>query len=68
MSTAAVAELSVTAEHVLRYRERVAAIAHSLAAPGGGDHHDVVAALFEAERALRTAARAVERATKLLSS
>ncbi|MEK7425331.1 MAG: hypothetical protein AAB131_15990 [Actinomycetota bacterium] len=66
MTASAAAELSATLEHVSRYRERVAVIARSLSAPDAGDHHDVVAALFEAERSLRTAARAVERATKML--
>jgi hypothetical protein len=65
MTTAAAAELTVTGEHISRYRERVAVIARTLSS---GDHDDIVAALFEAERALRTAGRAVDRATKLLSA
>lgn len=65
MTTSAAAELSVTGEHLSRYRDRVTAIARTLS---GGDHDDIVAALFEAERALRTAERAVGRATKLLST
>jgi tRNA U54 and U55 pseudouridine synthase Pus10 len=64
MSTTA-AELSVTAEHVARYREKVA----SLARPLHDEHEaDAVAAMYEAERALRTAQRLLERAADLLRS
>jgi hypothetical protein len=63
MSTSTAAELTVIAEHVSRYRERIA----SLVAPlSGGDHDDVVAAIVEAERSLRTAHRAIDRAAKLV--
>lgn len=65
MSASTAAELTITAEHVERYRERVAALARPLA---GGSHDDAVAAMFEAERSLRSAARALERATKLLAA
>jgi|tagenome__1003787_1003787.scaffolds.fasta_scaffold17409863_2 hypothetical protein len=56
------AQLSVIAEHVGRYRSEIASLA------GGRDldpDSDVVAALFEAERAMRAAGRAVERARTL---
>ncbi|MEZ5251249.1 MAG: hypothetical protein R2713_19130 [Ilumatobacteraceae bacterium] len=43
----AAAELSVAADHVDRYRERV----HGLVLPlQGGNHDDAVAAMYEAER------------------
>lgn len=65
MSTAtAAAELSVAADHVETYRERVAALAMPLQ---GGNHDDVVAAMFEAERALRSASRSLDRAVRLLN-
>jgi len=57
------AELSVAADHVDRYRERVAGLVQPLL---GGSHDDAIAAMYEAERALRTASRALERAAKLL--
>jgi hypothetical protein len=64
MSTATVAaELAVASDHVENYRERVAALVTPLQ---GGDHDDVVAAMYEAERALRTAARSLDRAIRLL--
>ena len=56
------AQLSVIAEHVGRYRTEIATLA------AGRDveaDSDVVAALFEAERAMRSAGRAVERACEL---
>lgn len=65
MSTSVAAELSVAAEHVERYRERVAALVQPLV---GGDHDDAIAAMFEAERALRTAQRLLHRASGLLMS
>jgi hypothetical protein len=64
-STAAAAELSVAADHVDRYRERVVGLVTPLL---GGDHDDAVAAMFEAERALRSAHRALERASRLLGA
>jgi hypothetical protein len=60
---ATAAELSVAADHVDRYRERVAGLVTPLL---GGDHDDAVAAMFEAERSLRSASRALERAVRLL--
>lgn len=64
MSSHVAAELSVTAEHVDRYRQHIAALAAPLV---GGAHDDVVAAIHEAERALRSAHRQLERAIKLLA-
>ena len=63
-SSTAAAELSVASDHVERYRERVAALVTPLL---DGDHDDAVSAMFEAERALRTAVRSLDRAVKLLS-
>ena len=56
------AQLSVINDHVDRYREQIADLART---GGSGAGEDAVAAMFEAERALRTAARALQRATKL---
>jgi hypothetical protein len=55
------AQLSVIAEHVGRYRTEVADLAGGVSDPDA----PVVAALYEAERALRSAARAVEQARSL---
>lgn len=63
MSSHAAAELAVTADHVERYRQPIAALATPLR---DGEHDDVVAAMSEAERSLRTAQRSIERAVKLL--
>jgi hypothetical protein len=62
MTTSSAAVLSVIAEHVDRYRQEVADLApgHQQAA-----QDDVISALYEAERALRTAARLLRRAAKL---
>jgi hypothetical protein len=63
MSTATTAaELSAIAEGVDRYRDRVG----SLAVPHlGTEREDLVAALYEAERALRSAHRLLVRAVKV---
>ena len=63
MSTATTAaELSAIAEGLDRYRERVA----TLAVPHlGTEREDLVAAIYEAERALRTAHRLLVRAGKV---
>ena len=55
------AELAVIAEGTDRYRDRVA----DLARRDLGDHDDLVGAMHEAERALRSAHRALARATRL---
>ncbi len=51
------------AEHLDRTRDRVAGLAAPLQA---GNHEDAVAAIYEAERALRTAQRLLVRASGLL--
>jgi hypothetical protein len=62
MTQSTAAELAVTVEAIGRYRERVAA----LATPHLGSHReDLLAAIYEAERSLRTAERALERAAKV---
>jgi hypothetical protein len=59
---ATVAELSAAAEAIAGYQRRVAA----LAGPHlGTEHDDLVAAIYEAERALRTAERLLQRAAKV---
>ncbi len=63
MSTSAGAELSVIADHLERYRERVVDVVPPLR---GTEHDDAIAAIFEAERSLRSAHRALERAARLL--
>jgi hypothetical protein len=63
MSATTAAELAVIAEHLDRTRDRVAGLAAPLQA---GDHDDAVAAIYEAERALRTAQRLLVRASGLL--
>ena len=55
------AELAVMAEGTDRYRDRVA----DLARRNLSEHDDLVSAIHEAERALRTAQRALTRANKL---
>lgn len=60
MSTPSGAALSVISEHVDRYRHE---IADMVANYRDGDHDDVIAALYEAERLLRSAARAVRTAS-----
>ena len=59
---AASASLSVIADHLDRYFEQVGALLPGFQADDDGD---IVSALVEAERALRTAARLVRRAAKL---
>ncbi len=59
---ATIAELSAAAEAVAGYQRRVAA----LAGPHlGADRDDLVAAIYEAERALRTSERLLLRAVKV---
>ncbi|MEI6495536.1 MAG: hypothetical protein WCO88_02615 [Actinomycetota bacterium] len=65
MSASIAAELAVTADHLSRYRERIAAMATTL---GSGRNDDAVAAIYEAERSLRTAHRLLERAASLLGT
>lgn len=56
------AELSAAAEAVDRYRERVAELARPHL---GSEREDLVAAIFEAERALRSAQRTLARAARV---
>jgi hypothetical protein len=64
-AAATAAELSAAAEAVGTYQRRVAA----LAGPHlGAERDDLVTAIYEAERALRTAERLLQRAVKLASS
>jgi hypothetical protein len=56
MSSSVDSRLAVIADHVDRYREEVGDIAHE---PELTASEDLVRALYEAERALRTAARAL---------
>jgi hypothetical protein len=59
---ATAAELSAAAEAVASYQQRVAA----LVGPHlGTEREDLVAAIYEAERALRTAERVLQRAIKI---
>lgn len=62
MSTAAAAELGAAADTVGSYRRRVA----DLVGPDlGPNRDDLVSAIYEAERALRTAERLLDRARKV---
>jgi C4-dicarboxylate-specific signal transduction histidine kinase len=56
------AELAVMAEGTARYQERVAELR---AGNLGEQHDDLVSAIHEAERALRTAQRALMRANRI---
>ena len=56
------AELAVMAEGTARYQERVAELRSGNL---GEQHDDLVAAIHEAERALRTAQRALMRANRI---
>jgi hypothetical protein len=59
---ATAAELSAAAEVVSSYQRRVG----DLAAPHlGTERDDLIAAIYEAERALRTAERLLQRAAKV---
>jgi hypothetical protein len=63
MSTSATAaELTAAAEAIARYQRRVS----DLAVPHlGTERDDLVSAIYEAERSLRTAERLLQRAIKL---
>jgi hypothetical protein len=61
-TTATAAELSAAAEAIGGYRQRVAA----LVGPHlGTEREDLVDAIYEAERALRSAERVLQRAVKV---
>jgi len=59
MSSALTAEIGAIADGIDMYRSRVAGLAEPLV---GSPKEDLIAALYEAERALRTAHRAMRRA------
>jgi hypothetical protein len=65
-STGTIAELTVAAEGIRSYQVRIGAMATSWRDRAGeaGDD-DVVAAIFEAERSLGVAERAIRRALKV---
>lgn len=62
MSTATAAELSSAAEAIGSYQRRVGALVDAHA---NDDSEDLVAAIYEAERSLGVAGRALRRAIKL---
>ncbi len=62
MSSSSAAEISVIADGINMYRGRVAGLAEPLL---GSPQEDLLATLYEAERALRNAHRAMQRAMKL---
>jgi hypothetical protein len=65
MSSSTVAELSAAVEAIGGYRRRVG----DLAAPFvGTERDDLVSAIYEAERSLRTAERMLQRALDLAAS
>jgi len=65
MSSATVAELSSAAEAIGAYQRRVGGLA---AVHADDDREDLVAAIYEAERALGIAERTLRRAIKLASA
>jgi hypothetical protein len=62
--TSTAAELAAVADTVGRYRQRVAGPVEPYL---GSDREDIIAAVYEAERQLRGAERALYRALKLLA-
>ncbi|MFM8267973.1 MAG: hypothetical protein ACKOA2_08130 [Ilumatobacteraceae bacterium] len=62
MATDRAAELLVMADHVDRYHEAIGDMLPDFALD---EHGDVIAALVEAERSLRTATRLLRRAAKV---
>jgi hypothetical protein len=62
--TATAAELSAAADAIGGYRRRVGDLAGPFL---GTERDDLVSAIYEAERSLRTAQRMLERALKLAS-
>lgn len=61
--TTIAAELAVMAEGTERYRQRVSDLGQGNL---GGLHDDLLAAIHEADRALRTAQRALLRASRMV--
>jgi hypothetical protein len=62
MSSSPHAEISVITDGLDRYRSRIVSLAEPLI---GTPAEDLMAALYEAERSLKNASRALERAQKL---
>jgi hypothetical protein len=62
MSSPSAAEIGAIAEAIEGYRSRTAGLAEPLI---GSPNEDLLASLFEAERTLRNALRALHRAEKL---
>jgi hypothetical protein len=62
MTASSSAEISVIADGINMYRARVSGLAEPLI---GSPKEDLLATLYEAERALRNAHRAMQRAMKL---
>jgi len=62
MSPSSAAEISVIADGINMYRARVVGLAEPFI---GSPQEDLLATLYEAERALRNAHRAMQRAMKL---
>jgi len=62
MSSPSAAEIGAVIEGVESYRARSASLAEPLV---GTPNEDLLATLYEAERSLRTALRALQRAQKL---
>jgi hypothetical protein len=58
-------ELSAAAEAIATYRRRVGGLAGPLL---GGEHDDLVSAIYEAERSLGTAERVLQRAVKVAAN
>ncbi|HEY4334209.1 MAG TPA: hypothetical protein VGM78_16615 [Ilumatobacteraceae bacterium] len=56
------AEIGAIADGIETYRARLTSLAETLV---GGNKDDLLAALYEAERSLRTAHRAVQRGLKI---
>ena len=65
MTASTAAELTSIADAVARYRDRVASLAEPYL---GTDREDVVTAVYEVERQLRSAERALQRALKTVSN
>jgi hypothetical protein len=63
-SSATAAELSAAAEVIGRYRRRVGELARPYL---GTERDDLVSAIYEAERALQTAERTIQRALRVAS-
>lgn len=65
MPTDPSAHLAVIADHLDRYHEEVGNLVPGFTT---SQHDDIAAALVEAERSLRTSARLIRRAAKMVTS